>query len=254
METKSSFREALFAPANVIGVTTALSASAITGDLMPGLVAAVAEAVYLSWMAFTRRWGRSGRGGKEAGPLAEMSASQREHYLELVALRDRILASYRRLPGGRVLAASSEQRLDALIAAFARLIGTLNSYRQFLSSADRRSIEADLNELRRELEQEENARLREVKVKRAEILEQRLARFQQAQEGRELVSHQLAGIEDLLRLTHEQSISLRDAESVAHQLEALTQEVRETEETVRALESFIDATPQVASPDLVRVR
>jgi hypothetical protein len=89
--------------------------------------------------------------------------------------------------------------------------------------------------------------LKEVKARRVEILKKRVARFAQAEESREVVSHQLASIEDVLRLTHEQSIAIRDPEVVSRQLEALTAEVTATEETVKEMESFMQVTEEFSS-------
>ena len=95
---------------------------------------------------------------------------------------------------------------------------------------------------------EASARLREVKQKRVEILSKRLQRFTQAEESRAVVSHQLASIEDLLRLTHEQSIAIRDPEHVNRQLDALSVEVQATEDTVREMEQFMDFADEAAAP------
>ncbi len=142
------------------------------------------------------------------------------------------------------MAASSEQRVDALLTAFLRLLSTLNSYRKYLGATDRKAIESELLKLQDETEAEQNPRLREVKSKRVEILQKRVQRFAQAEESREVVSHQLAGIEDLLRLTHEQSIAIRDPASITRQLDALGAEVQETEETVREMEQFMELTEE----------
>ena len=96
--------------------------------------------------------------------------------------------------------------------------------------------------------QEANPRLKDVKEKRLELLKKRLARFEQAGESREMVSHQLASIEDLMRLTHEQSIAIRDPESVNRQLEALSAEAHATDETVRDMERFLEFTEETSSP------
>jgi hypothetical protein len=73
-------------------------------------------------------------------------------------------------------------------------------------------------------------------------------RFEQAGESREVVSHQLAGIEDLMRLTHEQSIAIRDPESVNRQLDVLSAETEATDETVRQMERFLDFTEETSAP------
>jgi hypothetical protein len=188
--------------------------------------------------------------------LQDLSPSQREHYHALRELKDKIEANYQRLPGGAAMAGSSERSVDALLTAFLRLISTLNHYRKFLNAADRQSVETELAELERELLGETLPRLKDVKEKRKEILEKRLTRFQQAAESREIISHQLAGIEDLLRLTHEQSIAIRDPQSVSRQLDVLSAEVSASEETVREMERFLEFDEELKSslPHGTRVR
>ena len=145
------------------------------------------------------------------------------------------------------MVASSERRLEALLTSFLRLVATLNSYRKYLNATDRKAIEEELALLEADAASEKNERLKEVKSRRVEILKKRVARFVQAEESRELVSHQLASIEDVLRLTHEQSIAIRDPEVVSRQLEALTAEVNATEETVKEMEQFMQITEELSS-------
>jgi hypothetical protein len=249
-------RTALLSPANLIGLLGATGATLVTGQTLPILVAGGLEAFYLVVVGINPRFRRAARA--EPGPatgeqevetlLAELAPSQREHYHRLRDLKEKIEANYRRLPGGRVLAASSESRVDALLTSFLRLLSTLNGYRRYLSVADRQALERELREIESEVAGESSARLREVKGKRVEILSKRLQRFTQAEESRAVVSHQLASIEDLLRLTHEQSIAIRDPEHVTRQLDALSVEVQATEETVREMEQFMDFADETAAP------
>ena len=247
----SWLRTALFAPANVIGLAGATGATLVTGQTLPVLVAGGLELFYLLVVGVNPRFRRAARAkpglgsGQEVveGMLSELAPSQREHYHRLRDLKEKIEANYRRLPGGRVLAASSESRVDALLTSFLRLLSTLNGYRRYLSMADRQALERELKELEADATTEASARLREVKQKRVEILSRRLQRFTQAEE-----SHHLASIEDLLRLTHEQSIAIRDPEHVSRQLDALTVEVQATEDTVREMEQFMDFADETAAP------
>lgn len=260
-------KAAFMLPVNLVALGASAVASVVVGDLSPALLALGAEGVYLGLLSSMPRFQRAIRSQHEHGDeasaevvalLEDLAPSQREHYFFLRDLRDKILANYRKLPGGRVLATSSEHRVDALLTAFLRLLTTLNNYRQYLSATDHKNIEREMAELKSELAEEKNERLREVKSKRVEILEKRLKRFEQAAESREVVSHQLAGIEDLLKLTHEQSIAIRDPASVAKQLDALTVEVQETEETVKEMEKFLDfaeeTAPAIAHSTPTRVR
>lgn len=258
-------------PANAFALVAGGAASLATGDWIPLAAAAAGSLTYSVFLSLIPSFRRAVRANLEAqihsdiaspeetqALLSDLAPSQRQHYEVLRELKDRILASYARMPGGGVLTASSERRLSALLTSFLRLVTTLNSYRKFLNATDRRSVEDELKSLEAELADEKNERLREVKARRVEILKKRVARFVQAEESREVVSHQLASIEDVLRLTHEQSIAIRDPEVVSRQLEALTAEVSATEETVKEMEQFMQVTEEFTqrnpSPTRERVR
>lgn len=247
---KVNFIKAAFLmPANLLGLLAAGVGAAVSGEPTVALTALGVEALYLGLMSNAAVFRRAVRANVQAQrepdrelahALDELSPSQKEHYLALKELRDKILANHQKLPGGRVLAASSEQRVDALLSSFVRLLSTLNHYRKYLSATDRKGVEGELAELEADAAQETNPRVKDVKQKRVEILRKRVERFRQAEESREVVSHQLAGIEDLLKLTHEQSISIRDPESLGRQLDALAAEAETTEESVREMERFME--------------
>ena len=247
---RSTLRAALLAPANLVGLATAGGAALLSGHLLPALVALGAEAFYLGAVGLVPRVRRALGPGVQSGDdgterfLADLAESQREHYFVLRDTRDAILENYRKLPGGGVLAASSEAQLASLLTAFLRLLSTLNDHRRFLGIADREAIRRELRLLESELHGQDNPRLREVQEKRADILRRRLERFTQAEESRAVVSHQLASIEDLMKLTHEQSISIRDPAAVTGMLDALAAEVSATEATVRELERFLDVVEE----------
>jgi len=258
--SKNYLKAALLMPANLFALGAGAAASFALGDWTPLAAAAGASGAYLALLSvipsFRRRVAEnydqqdlleSGSPQTREQLVNSLAPSQREHWMALNELKDKILANYRLLPGGRVMAASSEGRLDGLLTSFLRLLSTLNSYRKYLNTADRKSIEGELAGLEAEVAQETNPRLKDVKSRRIEIMKKRVHRFVQAEESREVVSHQLASIEDVLRLTHEQSIAIRDPEAVERQLESLTTEVEATEETVREMERFMEFSDELSS-------
>jgi hypothetical protein len=235
-------KEAFLRPWNLAALGTAALGTAVTANPNVLLAALGLEGLYLAGRTAVFALRRARGGERDGGGFEDLADSQKEHYLSLKATRDRILENYRKLPGGRILAANSEPQLDQLLGSFVRLVSTLNAYRRFLSTQDRRTLERELSELEGEVRVETNAQLQQVKQKRVEILRKRVDRFRKAEESRELVSHQLAGMEDLLKLTHEQSIALRDPQNVAPALARLTEESKSTEATVAELERFMDVT------------
>jgi hypothetical protein len=265
-----SIKATLLMPANIFALAAGGLASLVTGDWVPLAAAGGASVLYLTLLSTAPSFRRAVQVGTWTRPevsqtldealqglLGDLSPSQLQHYESLRELRNRILATYAKLPGGRVLVATSERRLDALLASFVRLVGTLNSYRKFLTTPERQAIEAELGQLESEVALETNLRLRDVKARRVEILKKRVTRFLQAEESREVVSHQLASIEDLLRLAHEQSIAIRDPEAMTQALDGLSSEVAATEETVRELEQFMQLGEELSpesSSSLTRER
>lgn len=258
MEAEPSYwRAALFLPSNLVALSIAVLAAYLSGQWMAGVAVAVLELLYLTTLSrsqpFRRAVKAGRRKGRESGAeslsalFSELAPSQKAHHQGLKSLRDKILENYRKLPGGQLLVASSEPQLDELLNSFIRLVAALNSYRVYLNAPNRKGVEAELRSLETEVAKEENARIREVKQKRVEILAKRLQRFRQAEESREIISHQLAGIEDLLRLTHEQSIAIRDPDSVSRQLETLTIEAQATQESVREMEKFMNFTEEMGT-------
>jgi hypothetical protein len=269
-DRESYVKEAFLNPLNLAVLGGAALLALVAFSAVPLLVGLGAEVIYLGTLpslpGFQRRVRR--RRDEERRQveqvnlektLDELSPNQRDCYLALRELRERTLENYRRLPGGQPLAESSAGRLDGLLVSFVRLLGALDNYRKYLSTTDRRSLERELAELRVEVAggSAGTSALREVKRRRVEILEKRVERFERAAESRELVSHQLASIEDVLRLLHEQSITLRDPEIVNAQLEHLSFEIQATDDTMRETERFLAFSEEVrglSPPERERVR
>ena len=248
---RSTLRAALLAPANVVALATAGGAALLTGHALVALVALGAEAFYLAAVGLVPpaapRAGLQGRGPRTTRPNGSSpswpraSASTTSSSGTSATPFSRTTGS---CPAEACCAASSEAQLEALLTAFLRLLSTLNDHRRFLGIADREAIRRELRLLESELGSQDNPRLREVQEKRADILRRRLERFGQAEESRAVVSHQLASIEELVKLTHEQSISIRDPAAVTGMLDALAAEVSATEQTVRELEQFLDVVDE----------
>ncbi len=244
-------KEAFLNRFNLAALAGAVGLSVVTMSPIPLVLAAGAELLYLATVPglrpyrrlvdsrfHHRRRLRSRR--RDTAIYERLSPNQQATYDSLVALREQIEENYLRLAGGTpVLADQSVRKIDTLLRSFLRLLDQLNAYRRYLTATDRGRIEREIEELRTDLKDEDSERLREIKTRRLEILERRLERFAKGEENREIISHQLAAIEDVLRLIHEQSLTARDPQDISKQIDTLTAEVEETEGTVREMESFL---------------
>src|SRR4051794_31920569 len=111
-------------PANLLALVAGGVASVLLHDWTPLAAAAGGSAAYIGLLSAApsfRRVVRSNLAAQDSGDvaseeeiealLADLAPSQKQHYLQLRELRVQILARYQQLPGGRVMAASSEYRL-----------------------------------------------------------------------------------------------------------------------------------------------
>lgn len=263
------FRAALLHPWNLIMLGAGAAASVGLGSEVPAMLAAGLELAYLGVIpanarfrkAVDARLARRDRRLESSRLDAELSSlapNQREHFQALRQVADRIEQNYARLEGthGSLLMEQTRVKIQALLRSFLKLLTSLNDYRRYLSATDRKVIEQDLKDLEVDLAATESEAVREVKKRRVDILRMRLSRFEKAEESRELISHQLASIEDMLRLVLEQSITIRDPDAIGRQIDALSIQVEETESTVREMEQFLELASgaDVVPPVPQRVR
>ncbi|MDF1564781.1 MAG: hypothetical protein P1V51_17195 [Deltaproteobacteria bacterium] len=252
---------ALVHPANIGAVAAVVGAVTVLGS---PLLLAAGIALELAYLAIVPRLGvfraavdgqrqqkrREDREQAEQEVYEGLSANQQQTYDALKALREGIQKNYKRFGRGMpAMASQSMVQIDVLLSSFLRLLDQLNAYRRHLGATGQVSLERELEELKRDLETEENPRLREIKERRVRIMGQRLERYARGEENREVISHQLAAIEDLLRLVHEQSLTLRDPADVSHHLDSLVAEVEETENTVREMEDFLHIQDEIEAID-----
>ena len=233
------WRKVLLAPGNLAGLLAAGLGAIAVPHPAPLIAWLGVETIYVSFA-----WWRSARPRARASSMPEgweaLAPSQREQYRALRALRAQLEENLHLLPGGKALEEISQPRLDALLDEFVRLLNTLNQHREFLASAEPDATREEKLRLESELREETRDDLREVKRRRLELLEQRLTRIEQVRTSREVVSQELAAIEDWVRLSYEQSVAVRDPGRAGDAVAVLAEQARAAEETVRELERFRD--------------
>lgn len=244
-------KEAFLNRYNLALLAGAVGASLVTLSALPLILIAGVELIFLGTVPAAPRfrrlidsqqWAhrRMDRRKADQAIYAGLSPNQQATFDSLRDVRDRIGENFTRLSGGsQVLTSQTVSKVDALLSSFIRLLEQLNAYRRHLNATDRGKVDREITELGRDLDAETNERLAEIKRRRLDILGRRIDRFVKGEENREIISHQLAAIDDLMRLMHEQSLTLRDPEDISRQLETLANEVEETEGTVREMETFL---------------
>lgn len=245
--------EAFLSRYNLAFLAGTAGAALVTLSPLPLIAAAFIEVVVLGTVPRTRQFRKLVDAERAAGLLpapksargadsevmARLSPQQQSGHIRLRDLRGRIEESYTRVGAGAQLAAQSLAKIDGLLRSHLRLMDQLNAHRQHMGASSRAEVERDIAALEADMSEDDGERIADIKRRRVEILQQRLGRYVRADENREVISHQIAAIEDLIRLVMEQALTMRAPEDVSEQLDTLAVELEQTEVTVREMDSFL---------------
>jgi hypothetical protein len=170
----------------------------------------------------------------------------KNRYLDLGRAARAITANYRRLSStARMFMKQIEDKLEGLMQAYLRLLHSAYVHRMYLKTTDVDSIKKEMQQIETGLERE-SPKVQEINRKRIEILKKRIDKYDKIRENCDVVDAQCAAIEDVLQLVRDQSVTMRDPQQITFHLDSLMQDVEQTEETVREVESIFE----MAVPDL----
>ncbi len=245
----SYVKEAFHWQYNLIGLGGLAAFALLSASALPLVLGAGLELIYLSTIPRNSRFQRLVRSWKYAAEksrretklqalLQELPPPLRARYNALNEKCLAIRANYRRLSStSQMLAAQMEGRLQGLMQAYLRLLGTAHQHHDYLRSTDPDAIKREAAQLQR-TQQSDSPQVQEINRKRIEILNKRLEKFQKIRENCDVIDAQCAAIEDVLELTRDQSVTMRDPQQVSDQLDSLVRDVEQTEQTVQQVEAI----------------
>ncbi len=204
-----------------------------------------AELMYLGIMPRNERFQRHVRSQKAAEKhkppsqreiFSQLRNRSQRRYAKLRKLKEQIQTNYRRLSyASQGMLESHVKKIDGLLESYLDLLYQRERYRDFMNQSAEAEIVRRIQTLRADMSNDSD-RVRTVKKRRLHVLKQRLARFRKAHENLEIIGAQLGTIEDVVKYVHEQSWTLQDPQEVGFQLDALLEEVEETQSSIREIE------------------
>ncbi len=252
-------KEAFKLQYNWIALAGAAAFAVVSVNVLPLVLAAGVELIYLSTVPHNGRFQRLVRAWKyeeeerrrEKGLSAlfyELPAEMRSRYGRLEQTCRAIRENYRRLTANsQMFVDQMESQLQALSQSYVRLLNAAFHHREYLKATSPDAIRAEAAQIERQL-QRDTPKVQEINRKRIEILNKRVEKFEKIRENCQVIDAQCAAIEDVLQLIRDQSVTMRDPQQISDHLDNLVKEVEQTEETVREMETIFDQTP-LASPD-----
>jgi hypothetical protein len=253
------FKAAFLWQYNVILLAAAFAFAVISQSALPLLLAAGLELMYLSTVPNNERFRRLVRSRayeeQRRVKAQELNAMFRAlprpfqaRFDELGVTCRAIKSNYHALSASsQMIAEPLEKRLDQIMEGYVRMLNAAQLQRDYLANTNPADIDRELAKLKTE-PSGAPAKVKEINERRIEILMKRLEKFQKIRENRDVLDAQLAATEDVLKLIRDQSVTMRDPQQVADQLETLVHDVEQTEETVKEMESIFELA--VVDPDV----
>ena len=247
-------RHVLVHPYNLLFLGTFLLAALMGTSLLILLWTLAVEAVVLGWLP-TRRWVRRGvddqlcqRERTEASQVraalaAHMDPACRQELVELERRVDTIRTNVRQK--GRENDPLLEEfiGLDRLLGSYVRLAVMSRVTSESLGLTDRDSLVAQRERLVDELARANSPQLRRAITRQVGLVGRRIACHDRNRQRLRTIDHQLSTIAEMVRLVHDQSLTLLDAGRAADMIELVLLELEQQEE---ALEEVIS----ICSPDV----
>jgi hypothetical protein len=242
-------KEAFHLQYNWIAMVGAGAFAVVSGSLLPILLGAGLELMYLAivpqnwrFQRLVRSWRFSEEQQKHQQQLGEMLRSLppelQSRYVHAAQVCGSIRANFAQFSStSQIFLQQIDTRLQGLLNGYARLLCSAAQQQQYLRNAEQDGIKHEIAGLQKTLNNDP-PKVQEINKKRIEILTKRLEKFDKISENRKVVDAQCSAVEDVLMLVRDQSVTMRDPQQVSERLDSLVKDVEQTEETVQQVEAI----------------
>src|ERR1700685_46949 len=270
-------KEAFHLQYNWIAMVGAGAFAVVSGSLLPILLGAGLELMYLAivpqnwrFQRLVRSWKFSEEQQKHQQQLGEMLRALppelQSRYVHAAQVCGSIRSNFAQFSStSPIFLSQIDTRLQGLLNGYARLLSSAAQQQQYLRNTEQDGIKHEIAGLQRTLNNDP-PKVQEINKKRIEILTKRLEKFDKISENRKVVDAQCSAVEDVLMLVRDQSVTMRDPQQVSERLDSLVKDVEQTEETVQQVEAIfsgmstdmdglmsMDDSSSSSSPNRVRI-
>lgn len=242
-------KEAFHLQYNWIAMVGAGAFAVVSGSLLPILLGAGLELMYLAivpqhwrFQRLVRSWKFSEEQQKHRQQLGEMLRNLppelQSRYVHAAQVCGSIRSNFAQFSStSQIFLQQIDTRLQGLLNGYARLLSSVAQQQQYLRNNEQDGIKHEIAGLQRTLIND-SPKVQEINKKRIEILTKRLEKFDKISENRKVVDAQCSAVEDVLMLVRDQSVTMRDPQQVSERLDSLVKDVEQTEETVQQVEAI----------------
>lgn len=168
----------------------------------------------------------------------QLNRVNQRRYIRLRDLEKELQVHYRKFSfASQGILESHTAKIEGLMTSCLKLLFQQERYTALFHTRQEQELATAIGAIEAELEHASSEPLRNIKLRRLKVLEQRRERLKKSQQQLEMIEAQVATIEDVVKYIHEQSLTLSNPEEITYQLDLLLSEVEETEASVSQIES-----------------
>jgi hypothetical protein len=189
---------------------------------------------------------------RRTGVIGALSPANQKRYGEMAQLCRLIEANYRGLHGmSQAYLSEQQDKLDVILNGSAHRMMALQRYEQLLANRNPARVEDAIEGLERELADTTLPdRARAALQKNLELKRRLLQSLGDARGTIRALATELDSMVSLLEVLHQNSISMRDPEAAAHELDTIVRQSEDSERVVREMEALLrsDTSEWMAPP------
>jgi hypothetical protein len=189
---------------------------------------------------------------RRTGVIAALSPANQKRYGEMAQLCRLIEANYRGLHGmSQAYLSEQQDKLGVILNGSAHRMMALQRYEQLLANRNPARVEDAIEGLERELADTTLPdRARAALQKNLELKRRLLQSLADARGTIRALATELDSMVSLLEVLHQNSISMRDPEAAAHELDTIVRQSEDSERVVREMEALLrsDTSEWMAPP------
>lgn len=193
--------------------------------------------------------------------VGELSAAHAKRYVALVDLCAQIEANYQSLTGiSQAYLSEQRDKLDVITAGALHRLHALQRYQRMPARRSTGEIAREIEALEAELRQEGLPERAAAALRKNLELKRRLqASIAQVGDTVRTLETEIDSIEALVEVLHQNSMSLRDPQAIAEELDSIVRQSEDSERVVREMEALLrgdgidwaaDAVPEPVVPPI----
>ncbi len=202
-----------------------------------------------------RELARARAGAARASVIADLTATHAKRYAAMEALCRQIEANYQSLSGiSQAYLSEQRAKLDMILTGCLTRLSALQRYQRMPPRRTERDLTSEIADLEAELAGDDvPERAAAALRKNLELKRRLLTSLGQVDDTVRTLQTEIDSMESLLEVLHQNSLSLRDPQAIADELDTIVRQSEDSDRVVREMEALLRSDTEAWQGDVTPV-